>query len=62
MKRTLFFLAAGMAALPAFAQRADTEAIPDLPLLGWIGMLLIVASGVVSLRLGPVYSQAKNEK
>jgi drug/metabolite transporter (DMT)-like permease len=33
-----------------------------LPLLGWIGMLLIVASGVVSLRLGPVYSKAKDPK
>lgn len=33
-----------------------------LPLASWLGMLLIVASGVVSLRLGPVYSQAKNEK
>ncbi len=33
-----------------------------LPLLGWIGMLLIVASGVVSLRLGPVYSKANNSK
>ncbi len=33
-----------------------------LPMLGWLGMLLIVASGVVSLRLGPVYSKAKNSK
>ncbi len=32
MKHTLLFLAAALAALPAFAQRADTEAIPDLPL------------------------------
>ncbi len=33
-----------------------------LPLTGWLGMLLIVASGVVSLRLGPVYSEAKKPK
>jgi outer membrane protein len=32
VKYKLLLLAAGMAAMPAFAQRTDTEAIPDLPL------------------------------
>jgi drug/metabolite transporter (DMT)-like permease len=47
----------------AFASLFDLLLWHDtLPLAGWLGMLLIVASGVVSLRLGPVYSKAKNPK
>jgi drug/metabolite transporter (DMT)-like permease len=42
----------------AYASLFDLAIWHDpLPLAGWLGMLLIIASGVVSLRLGPVYTK-----